>query len=158
MTSIKNSQAEKALKQFRMLYGCIRQHFREVERKCGISGSQLWILQEVYGSPGVGVSEIAERLSIHQSTCSQLVEKLVLSGFLVKERSKDDQRRVGLTISRAGKSKLGKAPGPLEGVFPAILSTLDDGQLNELNHALGNVVDKLRTGNEAFSNAPLADL
>lgn len=109
-------------------------------------------------APGIGVSEVAERLYIHQSTCSQLVEKLVISGLITKNRSKVDQRRVGLTISSAGTRKLKKAPGPLEGVFPAILTMLDEDQLQELNHALGNVVNKLRTGNEEYSNAPLADL
>jgi DNA-binding MarR family transcriptional regulator len=156
--SINNSQAQQALQQFRLIYGCIRQHFRDVERKCGISGSQLWILQEVAAEPGIGVSEVAEHLFIHQSTCSQLVEKLVSGGLMSKERSKLDQRRVGLTVSASGKDILERAPGPFEGVLPAVLATLDQAQLLELNRALGNVADKLRAGNEAFTQEPLADL
>lgn len=155
---IGNPKAVEALQQFRIIYGCIRQHFREVERKCGISGSQLWILQEVLAEPGIGVSEVAEKLFIHQSTCSQLVEKLAAAELIEKSRSKTDQRRVGLTISATGRKILAKAPGPLEGVFPSIVSMLDDTQLTELNRSLHNIVDKIRTGNEAFAAEPLADL
>ncbi|HEX8980276.1 MAG TPA: MarR family winged helix-turn-helix transcriptional regulator [Parasulfuritortus sp.] len=155
---IDNPEAAKALKQFRLIYGCIRQHFREVERKCRISGSQLWILREVAGEPGIGVSQIAERLFIHQSTCSQLVEKLVSAGLAVKERSKRDQRRVGLSLTAVGAKLLAEAPGPLEGVFPTVLSMMDQAQLQELNRALANVVENLRTGNPGFSEEPLADL
>ena len=155
---IDNSESARALKQFRLIYGSIRQHFREVERKCRISGSQLWILHEIDAEPGIGVSQIAERLFIHQSTCSQLVEKLVTAGLATKERSKVDQRRVGLNLTVVGQKLLAEAPGPLEGVFPTVLSMLDQAQLQELNRALANVVEKLRAGDPGFSEEPLADL
>ena len=75
------------LRSFRVIFGSVRQHFREVEKTCGVSGSQLWILQEVSRNGGIGVSDLASRLAIHQSTCSQLVDKLVRSGHIVKRRS-----------------------------------------------------------------------
>src|SRR5579871_2385895 len=84
------------LKKFRLIYGSVRAQFRDIESSCGVSGSQLWILQEVGRTPHIGVSELAVRLHIHQSTCSQLVEKLVHRQLLEKQRSQADQRRVGL--------------------------------------------------------------
>ena len=78
------------LKKFRIIYGSVRQHFREVERSCGVTGSQSWVMQEIANTSGIGVSELAERLSIHQSTCSQLVEKLVAGKLIIKERSKEE--------------------------------------------------------------------
>lgn len=53
------------LKKFRVIYGSVRQHFREIEQTCGVTGSQLWIMQEISATPGVGISELAEKLSIH---------------------------------------------------------------------------------------------
>ena len=85
------------LKQFRLIYGSVRHHFRQVEETCGVSGSQIWMLHELHSAPGIGVSDLAHRLSIHQTTCSQLVEKLVARGYVEKTRSEEDQRRVGLT-------------------------------------------------------------
>src|SRR5574338_855086 len=80
------------LRSFRLIYGSVRQHFRAVQKSCGISGSQLWILHEVRNAPGIGVSDLAARLSIHQSTGSLMVEKLVRAGLLRKAKSKTDQR------------------------------------------------------------------
>ena len=90
------------LKSFRIIYGAVRQHFRQVRRTCGISGSQLWILHELLRTNGIGVSELATKLGIHQSTCSQHVEKLVRAGYLKKMRLSDDQRRVELIVTAKG--------------------------------------------------------
>ena len=86
------------LRQFRVIYGTMRHYFREVEERCALPGSHMWILQEVERSPGLGVTELAERLGIHQSTSSLLVDKLVTDGYLEKKRQKDDRRRVGLWL------------------------------------------------------------
>ena len=43
------------LKKFRIIYGTVRQHFREIERTCGVTGSQLWVMQEVANTPGIGI-------------------------------------------------------------------------------------------------------
>ncbi|HEX8988466.1 MAG TPA: MarR family winged helix-turn-helix transcriptional regulator [Rhodocyclaceae bacterium] len=147
-----------ALKKFRVIYGCVRQHFRQVEQQCGVSGSQLWILQEVGTTPGIGVSELAERLSIHQTTCSQLVEKLVARGLVRKERSKEDQRRVGLTLPVQARKVVASAPGPAEGLFPDALKALEEDELVELNQALSKVIEQLRMRDEKFAHKPLADL
>ena len=110
-----NSQLQlQVLKKFRLIFGSVRSQFRDIEESCGVSGSQLWLLHEIENSPGIGVSELAERLSIHQSTCSQLVDKLAARGLAVKERSMKDQRRVGLTLSPSAVAMLKKAPGPAE--------------------------------------------
>lgn len=136
----------------------MRQHFREVEEACGVSGSQLWILQEVANTPGVGVSEVAQRLSIHQSTCSQLVEKLVGREYLVKERSQEDQRRVGLFLTKAAKAALARAPGPAAGVLPEALAALPPDVLMSLDDSLAVLIARLQVQDEQFADKPLADL
>ena len=75
------------LQQFRVIYGTMRQYFRTIEQCCGLPGSQMWILQEVERTPSIGVTELAQRLGIHQSTCSQLVEKLVGQHYLEKQKN-----------------------------------------------------------------------
>lgn len=146
------------LKKFRLIYGSVRAHFREVEKNCGVSGSQLWILQEVSRTPGVGVSELAERLHIHQSTCSQLVEKLVQHELLEKQRSEQDQRRVGLNVPPHAKSLLARAPGPAQGLLPEALAALPDSVLAQLDGALMEVIGQLSSRDDRFAEKPLADL
>lgn len=146
------------LKQFRLIYGSVRQHFREVENRCGVSGSQLWLLHEVAHSPGIGVSELADRLSIHQSTCSQLVDKLESRGLVIKQRKAEDQRRVGLQLTDSAGALLGAAPGPVEGVLPQALQGLTDETLEQLQASLSQVIAQLSIRDERSAERPLADL
>lgn len=146
------------LKKFRLIYGSVRQHFHEVESSCGITGSQLWVLQEVSRQPGIGVSELAERLSIHQSTASQLLEKLAVQGLILKERRKEDQRRVDLALTRAAEKLLAHAPGPAEGLLPEALMALPDPVLKSLDSSLSEVIAQLSIRDERLADKPLADM
>ncbi len=154
----KSQLSIQVLKKFRIIYGSVRQHFREIEQTCGVTGSQLWILQEIANTSGIGVSELAERLSIHQSTCSQLVEKLVAGNMLIKERSKEDQRRVGLRLTDSAAALLKNAPGPAEGVLPEALRSLPAETILALNAALEKVVEQLQVRNDKLAGQPLSDL
>lgn len=146
------------LKQFRLIYGSVRHHFRQVEETCGVSGSQLWLLHELQSAPGIGVSDLAHRLSIHQTTCSQLIEKLVVRGYVVKARSEQDQRRVGLTITRSAAKVLRDAPGPAEGLIPEALMGLSESALESLSTNLGKLIDGLHMQDDQAAERPLADL
>ncbi|MDD3353583.1 MarR family transcriptional regulator [Zoogloea sp.] len=146
------------LKQFRLIFGSVRQHFREVEQRCGISGSQLWLLHEIAHQPGIGVSELAIRLSIHQSTCSQLVDKLEGRRLVVKMRNPDDLRRVGLQLGEAAVPVLAEAPGPVEGILPQALHGLTDDSLQQLHMRLAEVIAQLGKRDDPSAGQPLADL
>jgi len=154
----KNQLSLQVLKKFRIIYGSVRQQFREIEQTCGVTGSQLWILQEVGKTPGIGVSELADRLSIHQSTGSQLVEKLANRGLINKERSKEDQRRVGLWVSEEALNLLKNAPGPAEGILPEALQTLSAPALLSLDNSLLEVIEQLHTCDDKLADRPLSDL
>jgi len=145
------------LRNFRVIYGSVRQHFRSVQKSCGISGSQLWIMHEVAKAPGIGVSDLAARLSIHQSTGSLLVEKLVRSGMVRKTKSNSDQRRVGLQLTAKGQRCVKRAPGPAEGVLPEAIAGLSQAQARSLLNNLRAVAVELDVSADA-ADTPLADL
>ena len=146
------------LKKFRIIYGSVRQHFREVEQVCGVTGSQLWLMHEIANSAGIGVSELAERLSIHQSTCSQLVEKLAARKLIIKERSKEDQRRVGLRLTSEAARLIKRAPGPAEGVLPEALNELPVDAMRLLDISLEKVIAQLQIRDDRLAEKPLSDL
>jgi DNA-binding MarR family transcriptional regulator len=154
----KPHDASSVLKKFRLIYGTVKQHFREVEEHCGISGSQLWLLQEIHHHPNIGVSNLANRLSIHQSTCSQLVEKLSKAKLIVKVRSAEDQRRVGLCTTESAVALLAKAPTPAEGVLPEALNAMSQDVLLQLDAALGKVIAQLSVRNNKLEALPLSEM
>ncbi len=136
----------------------MRHHFRKIEVTCKVSGSQLWMLHELNEAPGIGVSDLAQRLSIHQTTCSQLVEKLVARGYVMKARSEEDQRRVGLSITRSAAHVLKEAPGPAEGLIPEALGSLSEATLESLLVSLGQLIDGLHSKDHHAADRPLCDL
>ena len=146
------------LMQFRLIFGSVRHHFREVEQSCGVTGSQLWLLHEIAHTPGVGVSELAARLSIHQSTCSQLVDKLEARGLISKARKADDQRRVGVQLTDQAAEVLAVAPGPVAGILPQALQGLPDDTLERLHLGLAEVISQLTVRDSPSAGKPLADI
>lgn len=146
------------LQQFRVIYGTMRQYFRALEQCCGLPGSQMWILQEVERTPTIGVTELAQRLGIHQSTCSQLVDRLVGQGYLEKQKAASDRRRVGLILAASGRALIARLPGPAEGVLPAALASLPEVALKTLQINLAELIGHLQETDEQFARIPLAEM
>ncbi|WP_027458745.1 MarR family winged helix-turn-helix transcriptional regulator [Dechloromonas agitata] len=146
------------LQQFRVIYGTMRQYFRALEQCCGLPGSQMWILQEVERTPTIGVTELAQRLGIHQSTCSQLVDRLVGQGYLEKQKAASDRRRVGLILAASGRALIARLPGPAEGVLPAALTSLPEVALKTLHINLAELIGHLQETDEQFARIPLAEM
>lgn len=71
-------------------------------RYIGLSGVQYTILISIahlQGDKDVGVSEIAEHLSLSGTFVTTETRKLVNQGLLTKETSKEDRRRVSLRLT-----------------------------------------------------------
>ena len=158
MTTTTPQLALEVLQQFRVIYGTMRQYFRELEACCGIPGAQMWVLQEVEHSTDIGITELAARLGIHQSTCSQLVEKLVARGCLVKKKQREDQRRVGLFLTSEGRNAIAALPGPAAGILPEALSAIPEVALKTLNINLSELISHLPSKDETFASTPLAEM
>lgn len=124
-----------------MVFGSVRNHFREVEKKAGLAGAQVWALSVVDASPGIGVTALARTMDIHQSTASNLVKPLIAQGLLRTERSQTDGRSRALFITADGRRVLRRVPGPFMGVLPQALLALDRTTLSRLDRDLGRLVE-----------------
>lgn len=118
----------------------------------------MWILQEVERNPDIGITELAGRMGMHQSTCSQLVDKLVLKKCLVKKRQNADHRRVGLCLDAEGKRAMALLPGPAEGILPAALMAVPEIALKTLHINLAELIVYLPGRDETFAEKPLAEI
>lgn len=146
------------LKQFRVIFKSVKSHFSDVESQCSISGSQLWALSLVVATPGLKVSELAKGMAVHQSTASNLVDRLCTLGVMFKNRSTSDQRIVHLHPTKLGIDLVAKAPQPAEGILPNALSQLSDESLLELNRRLEEVIQQLQPVVKSAEATPLADI
>ncbi|GAB3548678.1 hypothetical protein GCM10027343_29400 [Noviherbaspirillum agri] len=144
-----------ALKKLRIVIRAAQRHSAWIEKQCGISGAQLWILQELAEVPGLRVGEVAEKLAIHQTTTSNLLDMLVKRGYVVKTRDDEDHRVVKLTLSEAGKELLQRAPTPARGLLPEALRKLDEDSLSKLNTGLRALLDVIEAVDEGYGLQPL---
>ncbi|MBC7500499.1 MAG: MarR family transcriptional regulator, partial [Herminiimonas sp.] len=75
-----------ALNKLRIVVRSAQRHSAWIEKQCGVTGAQLWLMQELHETPGLRVGELAERLAIHQTTTSNMLNGLARRKLLVKKR------------------------------------------------------------------------
>ena len=146
---------KEVLKHFREIYIQAKSELKDNVKKTGLSGSQLWIMQQIYNFNGISNSELAKSLTLHVSTCSILVNKLIKKGLVEKARSPTDERKIVLTITSKGKQLMAKAPKSPEGAIPSTLKKLNIEELEELNTVLTKFAKKMKVFNKVFKDSPL---
>jgi DNA-binding MarR family transcriptional regulator len=151
------SAETRVLRQFRVVFNSVKTHFRQVERDAGLGGAQLWALSVIAQSPGIGVTELARALDIHQSTASNLVRSLSERGLVNPVRGGSDRRSVALHALPAADALLARAPVPFAGVLPDALASLDGDTLQRLEQDLARLIAVL-AADPSSAQVPLAQL
>lgn len=142
-----NPQRDKslaALRQFRQIFRAVQQHYHWVQTRCGVSGAQLWALYEIARTPGLRVGDLARALSVHQSTASNLLDKLEKQGFIRRERGGPDQRVVYLFPTEGGTELLDRAPQPARGVLQEALHHMPAATLDSLSNGLDELLKSMK--------------
>lgn len=150
--------AQETLRQFRILIGAVRNHFRHVEQTCGLSGAKVWILAEIADQPGLTVSELGDALSIHISTASNMLDKLAKAELVERRRSEQDRRLVHLHLTQAGQQVLQRAPKPLTGLLPDALNKLSEQELWRLHQDLSLLISQIDLPELGSGDKPLSTL
>jgi len=132
------------LKRFRLVFKAAQQHANRIESYSGISNAQLWAIWEISQNPGIRVTELAQALSIHQTTASNMLEKLCKNGLIIRERmNEDDLRVVSLRLTDSGQQLLVNSPKPPQGVLQNALFNLPDHTLISLERNLDELIQMM---------------
>lgn len=105
------TDSQRILDSIRRLVRLLRLSDRAAQTEVGLSGAQLFVLQELFRSPSLSLNELAERTRTDQSSVSVVVTRLVDSGLVTRDRDARDARRLVLNLTKAGRSAVQKAPG-----------------------------------------------
>lgn len=146
--------AARVLRQFRLVFNAVKTHFQQVQKTAGLGGAQLWALSLIGASEGLGVSELACAMDIHQSTASNLVRALQARDLVETRRTNTDRRLVQLSLRPEGQRLLAMAPGPFSGVLPQALARLGAPTLMRLEEDLAELIELIDT-DEHDANRPL---
>lgn len=143
------------LQNLRTIFGTVRRFDIQVRHLAGISGSQLWALSEIARDGGLRVNDVSERMGIHQTTASNIINVLVERNLIRRGRDDSDQRVVRLRVTAHGRKMLLRAPGPYAGLLVDALRHLKSPELARLSHALDVLAGTLRSAAPDTAGQPL---
>jgi DNA-binding MarR family transcriptional regulator len=126
----------------------VRQSTRTSERRYGIGGAQLFVLEQLADAPAQSVNQLAERTYTHQSSVSVVVRRLVEQGLVETRESNDDRRRRELRLTPAGKRLASRAPETAQHRLIHALLHLPAAQQQTLHRLLRRVVKMMGAADE----------
>ena len=126
-------------------------HSKLIEKHSGVSEAQLVALRHILASPGLKVSGLSKMLSIHQSTASNMLDKLEHKLLVKRERGSLDHRAVHLYITNKGVRLLSMAPSPQQNILTAALNRMSDQELHTLHVGLANLLKNMERSEQEFS-------
>lgn len=105
----------------------------------------LW--EAATGEGRVTVGQLGERLQLDSGTLSPLLKRLEANGFVRRERSRDDERLVEVTLTESGRSLESRAQCIPERLFASTGMTEQDAA--DLRDAVRRLTDALTASPDA---------
>jgi len=121
--------------------------------------AQLRLLMSVYYGPNSTMKDFSERLNVSQSTVTQLAERLVKRGLVVRRMDANDRRVIRLHTSAPGQSLVGQADAARKATLRKVWFALAPAEQELLEQALtllGEWGEKIRA-EEGRPLPPLPD-
>jgi MarR family transcriptional regulator, lower aerobic nicotinate degradation pathway regulator len=134
---------------FRRVVSALRLFDREAEKKVGLSGAQVFVLQKLSKRESISVNELAARTHTHQSSVSVVVARLVERGLVKREVSAQDGRKVELTLTRRGSMMRKRAPATAQDRMIAALRRMDPGGRRKLASQILRLTESMGIAGES---------
>jgi MarR family transcriptional regulator, organic hydroperoxide resistance regulator len=115
--------------------------YRPILAELNLTYPQYLVLLVLWEDERVTVRRLGERLHLDSGTLSPLLKRLELNGFVRRERSRDDERLVEVTLTPAGRRLEQKAQ-----CIPAELGSatgISEKQATDLRDAVRQLTDAL---------------
>lgn len=126
----------RALNALRKIVRALRVSARATEKELGISGAQLFVLQQLAEKPADSINDLAERTLTHQSSVSVVVARLAEQGLVLREASRQDARRSEIALTPAGRALLERSGPTLQVRLAEGLAQLPEEQRHQLVEGL----------------------
>jgi len=132
----------------RRLVQGIRSPSRRTADAGGLTAAELFVLHALREAPAKSLNELASRTYTDQSTASPVVERLRRKGFVRRERSAEDARRVVIALTPAGRTSVEREPEAPQSAMIAALGRLPARDRRALARGLTRLVAEMGLGGE----------
>ena len=116
---------------------------RELAQSAGLTAVQFRVLQVIAETGRCTAKDISTRMRVSQATVTNLVDKLVARGMVVREKSQTDRRQTNIFVTDAGRRTIAEAPDPLQQRYVKKFAQLDDWEQAMIVAALERVAGML---------------
>ena len=136
---MRDPQIEAVLVALRRVMRATDLHSRELVRTTGLTSPQLLLLQTIQQMGKVGVGELAQEISLSQATVTSILDRLEDRGFVRREKSESDKRKVLTALTAKGVDAIKDAPVPLQQSFVERFGTLASWEQHQLIASLQRI-------------------
>ncbi len=126
----RDAQISETMQSLRRIFKAIQDYSQEVSNSFGITGPQLWALKIVSQHAGLALGDLSRKMYLHPSTVTGVIDRLESKGYVVRDRDSADRRVVKVSLTRAGRDLVAKAPNPIQGKMIYGLMKLSEDELN----------------------------
>lgn len=144
-----NKVATDILRSIRRITRKSTNHSRQIARQSGMTVPQILCLEAMHDADGCdGCDEltaamVAEVTQLSAPTVTRVIDSLEGSGLVVRERSKDDRRKICLMLTDAGREHIKESMVPLPDEFFTRLRKLKSHDRTMLLEALDQIAEMM---------------
>lgn len=141
---MERQQAEQYVVQFDKWMSLLLQHGSRLTRGCSMPASQLFLARMLKFKGPSRVSDIADFLGVTSPAVTSLVNELVKSGYVNRQRITDDRRVTLIELNENGQMALDKAEKERKEKMAEVLCHLDTTDIENLLNTLAKLVEVVR--------------
>ena len=110
----------------------------------GITYPQYLVLMVLWETDNIPVNDISQKLILNTNTVTPLLKRMEAVGFIKRQRSESDERKVIVKLTRKGKLLQVKAASIPESLASGLVSdTMNLGEMNDLKVKLCKLINYL---------------
>ncbi|CAA0120823.1 HTH-type transcriptional regulator MgrA [BD1-7 clade bacterium] len=131
-------------------------HSKHLAKTTGLTAPQILLLQAVRDKGQVTIGELAADVSLSQATVTTIFDRLEKRGFVFRERSTEDRRKVHAYLTDEGVEVLKTAPTPLQEQFSRQFNDLQEWEQTMIIASLQRVAHMMDA--EHIDASPVLDV
>jgi len=114
-----------------------------------VTHTELHILEAI-GDKTVSMNELSERLDITMGTATVAINKLTEKGFIARERSEKDRRKVFVSLTESGIDALAYHDSYHEMIMSSITENIPDDELKSFTDVYESMLNSLKNESGYF--------
>jgi DNA-binding MarR family transcriptional regulator len=134
--SRRRSEIGRIISAVRLIKDVHRRYSSNLMKKYRMTGPQAGALMVIARYPGISLGELGERMHLHISTCSGIVDRLERKGYVVRRRGSEDRRVVRLNATPRGRRMVEKVPISSFGTLIRYIEHLPSSEIHRIHEAI----------------------